>query len=100
MGLLTYYLLVAGFFYFASPWISDSYSTTVDLNNSAMNPNEIDTGGVFGTGVSFTRFAGFVAFGIGLPDSTPNTFRYVFALIMSSVTIFTIGFVVASIWNG
>ena len=80
--------------------MDSGYSSSIDLNSTTIDSGELDTGGIFGTGVSFGRFAGFVAFGVGLPSSTPLFFMILFTMWQSSVTIFIIGWVLSSIWNG
>ena len=78
----------------------DGYISDIDLDDSAIGEDELDTGGLFGSGISFGRFAGMIGFGIGLPDDTPFGFSLIFGLWQSIVTIFTLGFVISSIWNG
>jgi hypothetical protein len=41
-----------------------------------------------------------ITIGIGLPVDTPNTFKVIFFIWQTLLLIFTIGFIVASIWNG
>ena len=73
---------------------------TIELNSTELSDDEIDTGGVFGTGVSFSRFLGFTAFGLGLPDETPTWFALLFATWQTAIFIFTVGFIIDSIWSG
>lgn len=76
------------------------YSNPVNLNDSSMTSAEIDTGGLFGTGVTFTRFIGLVTVGIGLPVDTPSGFKVMFSIWSTVILIFTIGFIISSIWDG
>lgn len=76
------------------------YSSNANLEDEYLQSDEIDSGGLFGTGVSFNRFFVFVAFGYGLPSDTPSWFSVFFILLQSMVTILSVGFVVSSIWNG
>lgn len=80
--------------------ISEGYSLTASFNESGLTDPEIDRGGLFNTGVSFTRWLGFMAFGIGLPDTIPVYVSIPIMLWQTMFTIFTIGFIVSSIWNG
>lgn len=84
----------------ATVLIDDGYSVSATLNESAVNPGEVDTGGLFGTGVSFTRFVGFALFGLGMGSSTPTWMAVMVAIWQTLWTIFTIGFIVSSIWDG
>lgn len=97
--ILMYYVLLSAFFIFGSSNYSD-YDYNVNLNSTNLTSSEIDTGGLFGTGVSFGRFFGFVTIGIGLPDDTPSWFSIMFSLWQTIFLIFTIGFVISSIWDG
>ena len=75
-------LLILGYYSFIALLIgtgltlfSDAGITTdVVLNDSAMSSSEIDDGGFFSTGISFTRFILLISFGIGLPSDTPTWF--------------------------
>lgn len=70
------------------------------LNSSAMGAGELDTGGLFGTGVSLGRFAGMAIYGVQFLGDAPSWFTTPFAVWQSIFLIFTIGFVISSIWNG
>jgi len=70
------------------------------LNDSSMTDEEVDTGGLFGTGITFTRWLKLVFTGIGLPDDTPSFFTLLFASWQILILILSIGFIIASIWNG
>lgn len=61
---------------------------------------DLPKGGLFDSGVSFGRFIGIVTFGVGLPEDTPTWFSLLFILWQTIVTIFFIGFIISSIWNG
>lgn len=97
--ILLYYSIISLVFITGAS-IFSGYSTPSILNSSELSSNEIDRGGLFGTGVSFGRFIGLVTVGIGLPDDTPSWFSMLFALWQTIFLIFTIGFVISSIWNG
>lgn len=97
--LLIYYSILSLVFVTGSE-ILTGYNSTINLNDSELSDDEVDTGGIFSTGLSFTRFLAFVGFGIGLPDSTPSWFSLLFTAWQSIITIFSIGFVMSSIWNG
>lgn len=76
------------------------FSTTAQLNETDLTSEEIDSGGLFNTGVSFGRFFSFMVFGIGLPDDTPLWFVITFGVWQTAMTIFTAGFIISSIWDG
>ena len=78
----------------------EGLTATADFNETALSINETDRGGLFGTGVSFGRFFGIAIFGIGLPSSYPSLLKLLFGLWQTMWTVFTIGFILSSIWNG
>lgn len=80
--------------------LTDFDSSKIKLNDSNIQNSEIDKGGLFGTGVSFGRYIGFVFFGIGLPPDTANFFIILFAIWQSIITIISITLVITAIWNG
>lgn len=99
--LLIYYATVSAFFIFAGDVLSsEGYNVNASLNSSQLSGDEIDTGGLFGSGISFSRFAAIVTFGIGLPGSIPIWFAVMFAIWQTALTVFTVGFVISSIWDG
>lgn len=83
-----------------SSGVLTGYNTTISLNTSELQGEEIDTGGLFGSGISFGRFFAFVGFGVGLPDDTPDWFNIVFIMWQSIMLVFVVGFIISSIWNG
>lgn len=97
--LILYYTCISLFFSFA-PINFIGYSSNVNLNDTAITGGEIDTGGVFTGGVSFTRFLGLVTVGVGLPSDTPTAFKAFFIIIQSGILLFTIGFFVDALWSG
>lgn len=99
--LLLYYSLVGIFFAVADSPLSDAgYSSNVLLNETDVSLSEEDTGGLFSTGVSFSRFFMFVLFGVGLPEDTPTFFSVIFIAWQTIITILAVMFVISSIWNG
>ena len=99
--LLVYYGLLSLFFILGGSIISDAgYTTNIELNSTSLTSSEIDTGGIFNTGVSFGRFFSLITFGIGLPSDTPIWFAIMFGVWQTIFTIFAVGFVISSIWNG
>lgn len=100
--IIMYYAVFSIVFFFggAAMFGDAGYSLTADLNSTAIGAGELDTGGLFGTGVSFGRFAAIVVFGLGLPSDTPAWFAVMFAMWQTCVTIFIIGWVINSIWGG
>lgn len=100
--LLAYYSILSSIFLLGGSAFSEAtgYNNTIVLNDSNIASSEIDTGGLFGSGISFTRFAGFIGIGVGLPDDVPSWFNTLFILWQSLVLVFTLGFVISSIWDG
>lgn len=96
---MVYYGLLSLFFLLGSATMDD-FSSNIDFNETDISSEEIDRGGLFNTGVSFDRFLFFIGLGIGLPDDTPNWFALIFFLWQTIVTIFSIGFLISSIWDG
>lgn len=87
------------FFIFGSS-VTPNFYNNVDLSSSKLTSSEIDKGGLFNTGVDFSRFLGFIGLGVGLPSDTPSWFAAMFIAWQTLISIFTVGFVVSSIWNG
>lgn len=87
-----------------TPFLSQGYTTTAEnkINNTAINPSETDTGGLFGTGVSFGRFIAFGTFGVGIPESAnvPDFFALIIAVWQTMVTFITVMWIISAIWNG
>ena len=98
--IICYYAVISIFLSFGLSYTDDDYTYSNPLNDSSISNDEIDTGGLFGTGVSFTRFTGLITVGVGLPGNTPIGFKSIFVLWQSLVTILTIGFIISSIWDG
>jgi len=100
--LLFYYGILSAFFVIGSSVLPTDANTTTDLSTLSGNVtgSELELGGFFSVGVSFLRFAGFIAFGIGLPADTPTAMVTVFIIFESCLTILTVGFIISSIWDG
>lgn len=99
MGLLIYYAILSIFILFPGSPLG-AYNLNVDLNNSDLNSAELDQGGLFNTGVDFGRFTSLITIGVGLPSDTPSWFSWTFAIWQTIVLIFSVGFIISSIWNG
>lgn len=97
--ILLYYGIISLVFITGGAFLSDS-STSLNLNSTNMTADELDRGGLFGTGVSFGRFVGLITVGVGLPSDTPSWFSAMFVVWQTLFLIMTIGFVISSIWNG
>lgn len=99
--LLLYYSIISLTFVFgASEGIFDDYNSTITINDTDLSVNEQDTGGLFNTGVSFGRFFAFVGFGVGLPSDTPQGMIIFMIAWQTMVSIFSVGFILDSIWSG
>ena len=83
-----------------SIFTDNGFNYTASINDSSLTGDETDTGGLFGSGISFARFFTLVTFGIGLPATTPTWFTVIFAMWQSMFTLFSVGFIIASIWDG
>lgn len=99
MMLLVYYsIIVIGFGMGGSLFIDD-YTTNIEFNTSALSEGEIETGLI--TGIpSFSRFFKFAVFGVGLPDTVPDSFQFLFTIFQSAISLFTIGFIISMFWDG
>lgn len=97
--ILIYYTVISLFFVFGGSYMT-GYTSNIDLNDTDLSTTELDKGGLFNSGISFTRFVTFVGFGIGLPSDTPLWFKTIFSAWQTLILIFTIGFIISSIWNG
>ena len=74
--------------------------TSVFNNQSGASGNEITTGGIFGSGLSFGRFLTLTFFGLGLPADSPSWASILIGIVQSCITIFGVGWFISSIWNG
>lgn len=85
-------------------WEAACYSTyAVDEftgQASGAEGDEITTGGIFGSGLSFGRFLTLTFFGIGMPDDTPAWAALIFGICQSCITFIGVGWFISSIWNG
>lgn len=98
--ILVYYGVLSLFLIFGGAVTVGIEGNVSFQNDSRLQGSEIDTGGLFGSGVSFSRFFGLITLGIGLPDDTPSWFAVMFFLWQTIVTILSVGFVISSIWDG
>jgi len=92
-GLIIVLLTASG-----SPFTDIDYNASI--NSSGLGDDETDTGGLFSVGVDLGRFFALVGFGVGLPSSVPSVISLAFTIWQSMVTMFTVGFIISSIWNG
>jgi len=76
------------------------YNVNVELNSSSLVTEEVDSGGLFSSGISFSRFTSLVTLGVGLPVDTPDWFTNLFMMWQIAFLIITIGWFISSIWNG
>ena len=100
--LLLYYTIISLVFALGGAVFSEDtgYNFTNPLNSSDISSSEVDTGGLFGTGISFGRWLGLVTIGVGLPNDTPTWFAVMFSAWSILFLIFTVGFIISAIWNG
>lgn len=101
-GIVVYYLIISlGYFAMSQQFPNFSAQTNISFNQTTgLNEDDIDKGGLFGSGVSFTRYIGFVTLGFGLPDDVPNYVRIGMTSWAILIDIFVIGFIISSIWDG
>jgi hypothetical protein len=100
--ILVYYTVIGLVFGLGGEVFSGNtgYNYTNPLNSTEIQAGEVDTGGLFGTGISFSRWLSLVFTGIGLPKDTPYWFAFIFASWQVIVLILSVGFIISSIWNG
>lgn len=100
MLILIYYSMISLFFIYGASVFID-LSDPGGLSTAGLNETETGyTGGSFGSGISFARFAGLITVGIGLPVDTPSFFKIAFAAWQTLFLIFTVGWFINSIWSG
>ena len=98
--ILLYYSVLGVFFVMGGSYIfAEDYELIGNLSSFDVS-NETEPGGLFSTGVSFGRFWLLMAFGVGLPLTTPVWFSIVFMIWQTAFNIFVAGFIISSIWNG
>lgn len=99
VAFLLYYGFISAVFLFGQAYLGGA-TTTIDLNQSSLTSGDLDNGGAFTTGISFTRYLAFVGFGIGLPADTPSWFQICYSLFAIGMNIFLVAWLLSSIWNG
>ena len=101
MGILLYYALISMFFFFGGTTL-DGYSNTANLSavDITSSNSSYFTPSIFQTQSGFIRFWLFMNFGIGLGAGTPAWFSFIFILWQTAFSIFVVGFIISSIWNG
>ena len=82
-----------------SPMTIGGLNSTVNINGSGISEDEQATG-IFDVLPDLGRIIAFVGFGIGLPDTVPTAFAITFAIWQTLITVFTVGFIISSIWDG
>lgn len=97
--ILLYYSALSAFILFPGSPLG-AYNVNVDLNQTELSEDEKDTGGLFSSGVDFGRFFSLVTIGVGVPGDVPTWFKFMFAIWQSLWLLFSIGFVISSIWDG
>ena len=80
--------------------INVNASTNVDINISEVTADEVDEGGFFTQGVSFSRFLSWSTFSVFLPDDTPLHFVTLFMWWQGIINLLAIMWVISAIWNG
>jgi hypothetical protein len=100
MVILLYYGILSSFLILGGSAIT-GVSGGANLTGSDLTSNETQySGGVFGSGISFARFAGLITIGVGLPNESPAWFVTLFFMWQSIFLIFSVGWFISSIWNG
>jgi len=100
MGILIYYIMISSVLLANPKDIFNDYEIKGSLDSTALSDNEVDRGGLFGTGVSFGRFISLSTIGFGMPDTLPSWFKLGFSAWQTIFLIFTIGFIIDAIWSG
>lgn len=100
MVIILYYGFISIFFALGGAYLTGYTDSTANLSATNISASEIDTGGIFGTGISFGRFVGLVTIGVGLADDTPSWFQTIFMVWQTGFLIFSVGWFISSIWNG
>jgi len=100
MAIITYYLIISIGFIFAYEYKPDiSQNVTGTLNNTDFNGDDLDRGGLWSVGVSFSRYVGFVTIGVGLGD-IPFYLQVLYSAWSIFMLVISIGFVISSVWDG
>ena len=70
------------------------------INATSLSEEDLDAGGFFSVGISFSRFLSFSTFGISADSSSPSWFLLIFSLWQIAIIILSVAFVISSVWNG
>jgi len=71
-----------------------------ELNASSLSEGDLDAGGLFSVGVSFSRWLSFTTFGISADENSPSWFLLIFNLWQIAIILLSVAFIISSIWNG
>ena len=85
-----------------NPLTGEGGSIDANINASGFNNDELDSGGFFsgvlGVFVALGRFFGMALF--GLSPALTGTVQFLFSTWQLGLTLFTIGFIIDSVWLG
>ena len=78
------------------------YSTTASLNSTGFSVDEIEAGGLFDGIVNiFTALGRFIALALfGFTTELTGLAQTIFTTFITGMTLFTIGFIIDSVWSG
>ena len=105
-GLALYYTLLSLIFLglngFADEFdqVEIDATSNIDINSSAVTSGEVDQGGFFTIGVSFSRFLNWTGFTVFLPGATPEWFVLIFGVFQTLFNIVAIMWIINSVWAG
>jgi len=95
-GMLSLFILTSGTALTSQP----GFDYNIELNDSSLSDSETDTGGVFSSGLSFSRWFLLVGFGVGLPDDTASGFKIFYFVWTIIINLLVIMWIINSIWSG
>ena len=97
-----YYSIISLLFIFGGSALFGASTSTANLTtmSGGISASEHPDGGLFSIGVSVGRFILFVGFGVVIGADIPAWFAVLFAMWQTVMLIFTVGFIIKSVWDG
>ena len=94
---LMYYGILSIFFFYAIPYLTGGYNSTIEIGELGINETGDPT---IPSSIGIGDFFIFLGFGVGLGDDTPSWFQIIFSLWQTIVLIMFAGFLYQAIRSG
>ena len=99
MGILIYWTFIS-LLYFGLLQSVPGYTINTNLSLGSVDVNETINTGVIGQYIDWQRFILFTSTGFGIPGTVPVWFQIIFSAWTIIFNIFSLGWLINSIWSG